>query len=165
MRQRLANQFDTSTTRPVVGKAQGGGARFAMDIAGSRQQAVNLDAELEAISRPGGRQSVGDTLDVFRATGTRKPQGSPTDFNRQIRDTVGEVPILAQAIAAAKTGGASFVTSAGDATRRAWLGRNTATLADLLTAPDSVDRIGFIVRQGLATPVADATLRQALQGR
>jgi hypothetical protein len=49
VRQRLANPADTSMTRLVGGEAQGGGARFAKDIAGTDQQAANLDAVLRAL--------------------------------------------------------------------------------------------------------------------
>lgn len=165
IRQRLADQYDASATRHVGGEAQGGGARFAKEIAGTEQQARNLDAVLEATGGPAVRQPISDVLDVFRATGTRKPQGSPTDFNQQIREAVGEMPLTAQAMTALRTGGASLLTQAGDAARRTWLGRNNATLAEILAAPDSVGRIGTILQRGTATPYADAALRQALQSR
>ncbi|MBD8906929.1 hypothetical protein [Methylorubrum zatmanii] len=165
IRQRLADQFDASATRLVGGEAQGGGARFAKDIAGTEQQARNLDAVLEAIGGPAVRQPIADVLDVFRATGTRKPQGSPTDFNQQIREAVGEMPLTAQALTALRTGGASLLTQAGDGAKRVWLGRNNRTLAEILAAPDSVGRIGTILKRGTATPFADAALRQALQSR
>ncbi len=165
IRQRLADQFDASATRLVGGEAQGGGARFAKDIAGTEQQARNLEAVLEATGGPAVRQPIADVLDVFRATGTRKPQGSPTDFNQQIREAVGEMPLTAQALTALRTGGASLLTQAGDGARRAWFGRNNRTLAEILTAPNSVEQIGTILQRGTATPFADAALRQALQSR
>ncbi|ARO55662.1 hypothetical protein B2G69_17035 [Methylorubrum zatmanii] len=165
IRQRLADQYDVSATRTVGGEAQGGGARFAKDIAGTEQQARNLDAVLEATGGPAVRQPIADLLDVLRATGTRKPQGSPTDFNQQIREAVGEMPLTAQAMTALRTGGASLLTQAGDGARRVWLGRNNRTLAEILAAPDSVGRIGTILQRGTATPFADAALRQALQSR
>lgn len=98
-----------------------------------------------------------------QVTGTRKPQGSPTDFNQQIREAVGEMPLTAQAMTALRTGGASLLTQAGDGARRAWFGRNNRTLAEILAALDSVGRIGTILQRGTATPFADAALRQALQ--
>ncbi|MFD6320929.1 hypothetical protein [Methylorubrum thiocyanatum] len=165
IRQRLADQFDASATRLVGGEAQGGGARFAKDIAGTEQQARNLEAVLEATGGPAVRQPIADVLDVFRATGTRKPQGSPTDFNQQIREAVGEMPLTAQALTALRTGGASLLTQAGDGAKRVWLGRNNRTLAEILTAPNSVEQIGTILQRGTATPFADAALRQALQSR
>lgn len=165
IRQRLAGQYDVSATRTVSGEAQGGGARFAKDIAGTEQQARSLDAVLEATGGPAVRQPIADVLDVFRATGTRKPQGSPTDFNQQIREAVGEMPLTAQALTALRTGGASLLTQAGDGARRAWFGRNNRTLAEILTAPNSVEQIGTILQRGTATPFADAVLRQALQSR
>lgn len=82
VRQRLANQADTSMTRLVGGEAQGGGARFAKDIAGTDQQGANLGAVLRALpNSPGARATMKDLLQTLRATGQRKPQGNATDFN------------------------------------------------------------------------------------
>ncbi|CAO4167149.1 hypothetical protein [Methylorubrum extorquens] len=75
------------------------------------------------------------------------------------------MPLTAQAMTALRTGGASLLTQAGDGARRVWFGRNNRTLAEILTAPDSVGRIGIILQHGTATPFADAMLRQALQSR
>ncbi|KQT46596.1 hypothetical protein ASG52_12820 [Methylobacterium sp. Leaf456] len=108
---------------------------------------------------------MGDMLDVFRATGTRKPQGSPTDFNAQYRAEVGGETLPQQALTALLTGGRSLLANAGDATRRAYLGRNNATLADILSAPNSVERIRRLVERGAETPMAEAVLRSLLQGR
>ncbi|MBE7196264.1 MAG: hypothetical protein INR70_00460 [Parafilimonas terrae] len=170
VRQALANQADASMTRLVGGEAQGGGARFAKDVAGTEQQGRNLDAVLAAIERgrapaASPREAVSDLLDVLRATGTRKPQGSPTDFNAQYRAEIGGETLPQQGLTALRTGGRSMLANAGDAARRAYLGRNNATLADLFAAPDSVQQIRSIVAQRAQTPVADAVLRAAVQGQ
>lgn len=57
-----------------------------------------------------------------------------------------------------------MLTHAGDASKRAWLGKNTGTLADMFVAPDSVERIAAIVARGAGTPFADALRRTAVQG-
>ena len=44
-----------------------------------------------------------DLVDVLRATGMRKPQGSATQFNRQITHDLSVVPISAEAAMAAKS--------------------------------------------------------------
>lgn len=64
---------------------------------------------------------------------------------------------------ALRTGGTSLLTQAGDGAKRAWFGRNNRTLAQILSAPDSVEQIGTILQRGSATPFADAALRQVLQ--
>jgi hypothetical protein len=93
---------------------------------------------------------------VLRATGTRKPQGSPTDFNAQYRAEIGGETVAQQGLAALRTQGRSLFANAGDATRRAYLGRNNAHLAEILVAPDSVQQIRALLEQG-----ADAVPRRA----
>ncbi|WP_156383973.1 hypothetical protein [Methylobacterium sp. Leaf456] len=86
---------------------------------------------MAALQRPAAPQAVGDQIDVFRAAGTLKPQGSLTEFNAQYRAEVGGETLPQQALTALRTGGRSLLANAGDATRRAYLGRNNATLADI----------------------------------
>jgi hypothetical protein len=165
VRQRLGNQADTSMTRLVGGEAQGGGARFAKDIAGTDQQGANLGAVLRELpNSPDAPASVDALLDVLRATGTRKPQGSPTDFNAQYRAEIGGETVAQQGLAALRTQGRSLFANAGDATRRAYLGRNNAQLAEILAAPDSVQQIRALIAQGAETPFADAFARMTVQG-
>lgn len=164
VRQRLADQADTSMGRLVGGEAQGGGARFAKDIAGTDQQEANLRAVVGALpNSPAAPQALRDLMENFRATGTRKPQGSPTDFNTQYRAEIGGETLPQQGLTAMRTGGRSLLANAGDATRRAYLGRNNGRLSDLFAAPDSVQQIRRMVEQGVQTPYADAMLRSLIQ--
>lgn len=164
VRQRLADQADTSMGRLVGGEAQGGGARFAKDIAGTRQQETNLDAVLGALpNSPTARQTFNDVVEVLRATGTRKPQGSPTDFNAQYRAEIGGETLPQQGLTALKTGGLSLLANARDAGRRAYLGRNNERLAETFAASDSVDRLKQIIMRRAETPYSDAALRAAIQ--
>lgn len=170
IRQALANQADASMTRLVGGEVQGGGARFPKDVAGTEQQGRNLDAVMAALERERApaaspREAVSELLDVLRATGTRKPQGSPTNFNAHYRAEIGGETLPQQGLTALRTGGRSMLANAGEAARRAYLGRNNATLAELFSAPDSVQQIRSIVAQRAQTPVADAVLRAAVQGQ
>ncbi len=170
VRQRLADQADTSMTRLTGGQAQGGGARFAKDIAGSRQAETNLGAVLGALpNSPQAPQRFDDLLDVLRATGTRKPQGSSTDFNAQYR---AEMSPLRSLPAAAVTGAAALTSGWGwpalisqgvDTVRRAALGRNNARLADLFTAPDSASQIGDLLARGSRPALTQALGRTAAQ--
>ena len=164
VRQRMVDQADTSMGRLVGGEAQGGGARFAKDIAGTEQQDANLRAVVGALpNSPAAPQALRDLMENFRATGTRKPQGSPTDFNTQYRAEIGGETLAQQGITALRTGGRSLLANAGDATRRAYLGRNNGRLSDLFAAPDSVQQIRRMVEQGVQTPYADAALRSLIQ--
>lgn len=112
---------------------------------------------------PGGRDAVVDLIETLRATGTRKPQGSPTDFNTHYRHEIGRETPLQQGVAALRSGGAALVTQAGDASRRFALGRNNARLAEIFTAPDSVDRIASIVARQAETPYANALIRLIME--
>ncbi|MGE7469773.1 hypothetical protein ACQKLX_10045 [Bosea sp. NPDC003192] len=160
-RQRLADQFDQSAGRLVGGENQYGGARFAKDIAGTPQQEANLRGVVGAL--PNGATAgpaVDDMVDILRATGMRRPQSSATEFNRQIADDLGAVPV---ALGGVSTVGTALPRIAGDAVRWAWYGRGANRLADLFLAPDSVDQMRAIAARGGETPFTDALLRQIIQ--
>jgi hypothetical protein len=74
-----------------------------------------------------------------------------------------EAPLTSAAAGALRSGGTSIPLAVRDQVQRAWLGRNTNTLADLFTAPDSVARIRGVLVQGAQSPGMDALRRQLLQ--
>jgi hypothetical protein len=164
VRQNLADRYDQSASRLVGGENQYGGARFAKEIAGTPQAETNLNAVVGALPTGAVAQpSMQDLVDVLRATGMRKPQGSATEFNRQLNHELQLPPISAELAVAAKTGGVSALSTVSDRAKRAWLGRGTSQLSDLFVAPDSVDQIRAIAARAADTPGADAMLRQVLQ--
>jgi hypothetical protein len=172
VRQRLADQYDSSAGRLVGGENQYGGARFAKDIAGTPQAETNLNAVTDALRvgpwQPDGPppSSLQDLVEVLRATGMRKPQGSATAFNQQINKELSLPPVSLEAAAALKSGGLTIPTiptSVHDRARRAWLGRGTGQLADMFLAPDSVDQIRGVANRAAQTPMTDAMLRQILE--
>ncbi|TXN02308.1 hypothetical protein FV222_09650 [Methylobacterium sp. WL103] len=57
-----------------------------------------------------------------------------------------------------------MLANVGDASRRAYLGRNNATLAETFAAPDSVQRIRDIIMRGAETPFTDAALKSLIMG-
>jgi hypothetical protein len=161
VRQRLADQFDHSAGRLVGGENQYGGARFAKDIAGTPQQETNLRGVVGAL--PNGATAgpaVDDMIDILRATGVRKPQGSATEFNRQIADDLGAVPV---ALGSLSTVGTALPRIAGDAVQRAWYGRGANRLAEMFLAPDSVSQMRAVAARGGETPFIDALRRQLIQ--
>jgi hypothetical protein len=169
VRQRLADQFDTDSSRLVGGENQYGGARFAKSIAGTPQAETNLHAVNDALRvgpfQPGGPppSELQDLVDVLRATGTRRPQGSATTFNSQMNHELQLPPLSAEAAMALKSGGLSIPTGVRDRAKQAWLGRGTGQLADMFLAPDSVEQIRGISQRAAQTPMSDAMLRQALE--
>ncbi|MGB3045007.1 MAG: hypothetical protein WBB98_17680 [Xanthobacteraceae bacterium] len=164
VRQNLADRYDTNVSRLVGGENQYGGARFVKDIAGTPQAETNLHAVVGALPTGAVAQpSMQDLVDVLRATGTRKPQGSATEFNRQLNSELAQPPISAEIAAAVKSGGLTIPTGVRDRARRAWLGRGTGQLSDMFLAPDSVDQIRAVAMRAAETPIADAVLRQIVQ--
>jgi hypothetical protein len=91
-------------------------------------------------------------VEVLRATGMRKPQGSATEFNRQLNHELALPPVSAELVAAAKTGGIGRC-SRSSAARMAWPG--TSELSDLFLAPESVDQIRAIA----GPPIRQAATR------
>ena len=127
VRQNLADRYDRSASRLVGGENQYGGARFAKDIAGTSKAETNLHAVVGALP-----PSMQDLVDVLRATGMRKPQGSATEFNRQLNHELALPPISAEIAAAAKTGGVSALSAIRDRAKRAWLGHGTSQLSGII---------------------------------
>ncbi|UWU83156.1 hypothetical protein N2605_26915 [Bradyrhizobium yuanmingense] len=90
----------------------------------------------------------------------RKPQGSATEFNRQITHDLEMPPLSAEAAAAVKSGGLTIPLSIRDRARRAWLGRGTSQLSDMFLAPDSVEQMRGVATRAAEAATADALLRQ-----
>lgn len=103
-----------------------------------------------------------DLVEVLRATGMRKPQGSATAFNQQITHELQLPPVSAEIAVAAKSGGLSALAGVRDRAKRAWLGRGTGQLSEMFLAPDSVDRIRAIAARAAETPMTDAMVRQII---
>jgi hypothetical protein len=81
-----------------------------------------------------------------------KPQGSRTEFNRQIGADLGEIPLVAEATSAVRSGGLTIPLAVRDRLQRAWLGRNSGRMAEMFLAPDSVNRIRSVVERGAENP-------------
>lgn len=165
VRQGLADRFDQATKNLQSGPNQYGGAGYAKDIAGSNQQRANLDAVLGALpNSPGATDNMANLIQILQATGTRKPIGSATSFNNIGLDKLGQLPPVAEALTAAKTAGLSLAPAIRERAAQAVLGNRIGGLADLFTAPDSVQQIANIAQTGNRSVLADLFMRQALQG-
>lgn len=126
--------------------------------------AVNRPSLSQTLNQIMNRTSeIGDLLDVFRATGMRKPQGSATEFNRQMSADLADGSLTGAALDAARTGGLSFLSRVKEQGQRAWLGRNTNRLADLFTARDSVGQIRALLARQAETPGGQVFVRQLFQ--
>lgn len=166
VRQRMADQYEHSATALVGGEAQGGGAKFAKDMAGGRtsQKQANIDAVLGALpNSPEAPQSVNTLLDTLRATGMRRPPGSNTAMDRELNDAMSAQGPISSILTAGKSAGLAIGQQVRDGARRRVLGGATSGLADLFTNPNSANMIADIVQRGVEPVYANALLRQALQ--
>ncbi|TPM31462.1 hypothetical protein [Mesorhizobium sp. B2-3-4] len=164
VRQNLSDRYSKAQTETQGGSRETAGAKFHQSVAGNDQRAEVLDAVLRAL--PGGAQTadqMGEMLDVLQGTMRRRPPGSPTEFNRQISDSLGDGSLLSALtrpdLIPRRLAG--LVTNAGDAVRRVALGRNVRTLADLFVDPRSVDLIRDMANRRPGNAYGDAAARTA----
>lgn len=140
VRQNLADRYSTAQTETQGGSREGAGAKFHRSVAGNDQRQEVLDAVLRAL--PGGQAATAmpQLLEVLQATMRRDAPGSSTAANQLIHGDLGARSPLGTLIDLTKSLGASFVTQAGDAAKRAQLRGNLGELADILTGPEAVQR-------------------------
>ena len=163
VRQSLADSFDQAGRRIATGENQSVGGRFANAVAGTPEQRANLDAILEAVARPDARDQVSDLFDVLRATSQRRPMGSPTEANRMVNEGLDRIGIPMALASAPASAGSTLFREIGDRLRLGARDRSLSRLADLFTAPDSVERLRELAMQPQTFPMADLLRRQVVQ--
>lgn len=163
IRQTMADRFNSSLTETQQGAQDFAGAKFHKDLVGNPQREATLDAVLEALNNPDAAAAFPEMLDVFQATGRRKPIGSATEFNRTINSDLGSASPFARTVDLAKSLGTSWITNVGDATKRAAQRNSTRALAQMFTDPDAVDLIRMALMKGPKTNLAEALLRTGAQ--
>ncbi|RUU82838.1 MULTISPECIES: hypothetical protein [unclassified Mesorhizobium] len=140
VRQNLADRYSTAQTETQGGSRESAGAKFHRSVAGNDQRQAVLDAVLRNL--PGGQAGAAmpELLDVLQATMRRDAPGSSTAANQLIHGDLGARSPIGTVIDLTKSLGASFLTQAGDAAKRAQLRGNLAHLGDILTGPEAVQR-------------------------
>lgn len=164
VRQGLSDSFDQARRRTATGENQSVAGRFANDVAGTPQQRTNLDAVLGAIGSPEAQPRMSDLLDVFRATSQRKPMGSPTEPNRMVNESLDRVTVPVAMAAAPASAGSTLFGEIRNRVRLAARDRAHNQLAELFTAPDSVERIRQLGLRDAEVPWSAMLARQAAQG-
>lgn len=94
-RQRLAMALDNSLRENQPGPNQWAGSKFAVQTAGSPNQAATLQAGIQAL--PDGAaeaQDFGDLIQALQATGKRQQPGSMTAFNEADLHDYGMSPLV-----------------------------------------------------------------------
>lgn len=161
VRQYLERTFDEATQSNAGGPNQWGGAKFAAVIAGNSQQARNLEAAVRALPNGDVRwNALQRSLDIMRATGTRFPAGSMTEFNRMMNQYL-EVGNPVGLIMSEAASPGRFLTIAKDIYRRIAYHQNTGRLAAVFAQGD-VDDLRRIVQSGTRSLRGQAALVGAL---
>ncbi|MDM9629773.1 hypothetical protein QTL95_28215 [Rhizobium sp. S152] len=163
VRQTLADRFARASTETQEGSREFAGAKFRKDVAGNQPRDELLAAIFRGLPDQAAGEAMPELLDVLQATGRRKPIGSATEFNRAANADLAQGSLSQRAANAIGSLGASFVTNAGDALKRAALGRNVVTLANLFTDPRSVQLIREAAARGAPNRLPAAAGRAAVQ--
>jgi hypothetical protein len=164
IRQNLGDRYAKAATDTQEGANEFVGAKYHKDIAGNQPRRETLDAVLSALPDQAAATSMPELLDVLQATGRRKPIGSATEFNRALNADLGAGSPMGRALNLLKTGGASWLTNAGDAGQRLMLRNSLGNLADLFTDPNSVELIRAAMSKSAPIGIAEALTRTGLQG-
>lgn len=164
IRQNLGDRYAKAATDTQEGANEFVGAKFHKDVAGNRPRRETLDAVMSALPDQRAALSMPELLDVLQATGRRKPIGSATEFNRALNADLGTGSPMGRALNLLKSGGASFLTNAGDVGNRMLLRNSLGNLADLFTDPHSVELIRSAMSKSAPIGIAEALTRTGLQG-
>lgn len=164
IRQNLGDRYAKAATDTQEGANEFVGAKYHKDIAGNQPRRETLDAVLSALPDQAAATSMPELLDVLQATGRRKPIGSATEFNRALNADLGAGSPMGRALNLLKSGGASWLTNAGDAGQRLMLRNSLGNLADLFTDPNSVELIRAAMSKSAPIGIAEALTRTGLQG-
>ncbi|ESZ42962.1 hypothetical protein [Mesorhizobium sp. L2C066B000] len=140
VRQNLADRYSAAHTETQSGSRETAGAKFHKSVAGNDERSALLDAILRALPNNQASASMPELLEVLQASMRRHGAGSPTEANRMITSELGASSPVGKLFDFAKSLGTSFITQAGDATKRAQLRGNLGELADIMTGPNAVQR-------------------------
>jgi len=141
VRQHLETSFNKATKDLVSGPNQYGAAKFASNIAGTEQQASNLEAAIRALPDGEAKWSqVSNMLDVFKAQGHRLPVGSATEFNKMIAADLGKGTAVQEAVDTAMSPSKWF-SAVADKGREMRARAVSGDVAKLLTDPKGAEKL------------------------
>lgn len=160
IRQHLADKMDGSAVDLAGGPNQGQGVKFRNLVAGSPQQRTNLVA---ALGGPQRAQGLSELLDTLQAQSYRKAAGSNTAMDLGSREAMAQPSGLMRAGAAALNPLAAATHGFGEILSQHAADRNSAALAHLFAAPDSVAQIAALSVAHQHSALADLFARGALQ--
>jgi hypothetical protein len=132
----IENTFNTATRELQSGASQYGGANFRKALLGNPQAAANLDAALRAL--PSGdniARGFDRFMEVMGATGKRQHAGSPTEFNKMIREQLQNGSISQQTGELLLSFGTRWPGRVKEALATYNEGRNLDRLARVITDP------------------------------
>jgi hypothetical protein len=140
LRQDMEGRFNVATRDNIPGGNEWGGAKYAADLYGNQQQRHNLQAVLDQATGRPIRDDIDSLIEALRTTGQRHRPGSQTSFNDEWKRAMEQGnPILE----ASKPG-----TAIRDRVQRYRLQRGSEQLAELLLAPDGIQRLRDLAARG-----------------
>lgn len=163
VRQTLADRFARASTETQEGSREFAGAKFRKDVAGNQPRDQLLAAIFRGLPDQAAAEAAPEVLDVLAATGRRKPIGSATAFNAATNAELSQASPLQRALNTVGSLGASFVTNAGDALKRAALRDGVSDLAALFTDPRSVQLVREAMERGAPNRIPVAVARAGVQ--
>jgi hypothetical protein len=134
-RQNLKGIFDETTKDLTGGQNQFGGSKFAVTVAGNKQQRDNLRALVTSSSGMQAWKGFEDMLDVLQAQGQRLPANSATSFNVMAAQQMGEGGMGALPATVSQP---SKIAKLYESWR---IGNNSEMLARILTDPNTIKKL------------------------
>lgn len=140
VRARLESTFRESTQDLSGGANQAGGAKFAAQIMGNKEQAKSIEAGIRALPEGDVKfEGFQKLIDTLQATGRRLPKGSDTQSKLEIQDALSKGGVSGTAANAAAGGGLKLPEIVRDFYKNYRYGKNSEEIARLLTDPSKGD--------------------------
>jgi hypothetical protein len=157
VRQQLEANFNEAAQNLQSGPNQMGGPKFVANIAGNEQQRKNLRELIVEGSGMQAYQGFEKFMDTMQAQGQRLPANSATTFNEMARQELGAGPLTKAATPISPSRVAKFF-------EEYQMGNNAKKLAEMLVAPDSVNKLEELARTGPKSLKGQAIVNSLLGG-
>jgi hypothetical protein len=157
VRQQLEANFNEAAQNLQSGPNQMGGPKFVANIAGNQQQRENLKTLITEASGPQAYKGFEKFMTTMEAQGQRLPANSATTFNEMARQEMGAGPLTKAATPISPSRVAKFF-------EEYQMGNNSKKLAEMLVAPDSVNKLEELARTGPKSLKRQAIVNSLLGG-
>jgi hypothetical protein len=162
VRAHIENTFNNAIREIQSGAPQYGGANFRKALIGHPQAASNLDAAVRAL--PNGdniANGLNKFMEVMSATGYRQRPGSPTEFNKMIREQLQSGSLSQNAAEILLSAGTRWPGKVKEALSAYNEGRNLDRLAQLITDPAAGKEFAMLAQKNTPAEAARIIARIA----